>query len=222
MDDCLHEGDGGLWHHPKELSCKSSQASSTGLSWVVMQYYKRFMQRYEPDIWYNVSRATAKKIALEMENEEDERDNSEDVEAEPSSVDIPSSTPDNSGLKAHLVYSSEMRKDAMEKKNKRQEKKAKQALKQCGQAAVKSGVSPGAVVTLKVDYRTYYNPEGLVAIVYEFDPETGGLKLVVNRELSPMMEVRVCMWCQWIDTPSTLQRVCLSPFLRSWLKCARR
>jgi len=64
----------------------------------------------------------------------------------------------------------------MEKKNKRQEEKAKQALKQCGQAALKSGVSTGAVVTLKVDYRTFYNPEGLVAIVYEFNPRTGGIK----------------------------------------------
>ncbi len=91
-------------------------------------------------------------------------------------------------MKAHLDYSHETRKVAMEKKNKRQEEKAKQALKQCGQAALKSGVSPGAVVTLKVDYRTFYNPEGLVAIVYEFNPWTGGLKLVVSTELSLMME----------------------------------
>ena len=49
-------------------------------------------------------------------------------------------------------------------------------MKQCGNATVKSGVSPGAVVTLKVDYRTYYNPEGLVAIVYTFYPGTGGIK----------------------------------------------
>ncbi len=39
----------------------------------------------------------------------------------------------------------------------------------------KSGVSPGAVVTLKVDGRTYYNPEGLVAIVYQVNPRTGGI-----------------------------------------------
>jgi hypothetical protein len=37
-------------------------------------------------------------------------------------------------------------------------------------------VSPGAVVTLKVDYRTCNNPEGLVAIVHEFDPGTRGIK----------------------------------------------
>ena len=86
------------------------------------------------------------------------------------------STPNHSVAKAHLIHSSELRKIAMEKKNKRQEEKANQALKQCGDAAVKSGVSPGAVVTLKVDGRTYYNPEGLVAIVYQVNPRTGGIK----------------------------------------------
>jgi hypothetical protein len=38
-----------------------------------MEYYKRFMQRYERDMWYNVSGATAKKIAHDMENEEDDK-----------------------------------------------------------------------------------------------------------------------------------------------------
>ena len=128
-------------------------------------------------MWYNVSGATAKKIAHEMENEEDDKkQDSEDESDEQSSVDFLTSTPDNSGSKAYLDYSHETRKVAMEKKNKRQEEKAKQALKQCGQEALKSGVSPGAVVTLKVDYRTFYNPEGLVAIVYEFNPRTGGIK----------------------------------------------
>ncbi len=120
-----------------------------GYRGIVMEYYNRFMRRYEPDMWYNVSGATFKKIAKEMENEEDNTE-SEDGDAEPSTVDIPS-TPDNSVAKAHLVHTSEMRKIAMEKKNKRQEERAKQALKQCGEAALKSGVSPGAVVTLKVE-----------------------------------------------------------------------
>ncbi len=59
------------------------------------------------------------------------------------------STLNHSVAKAHLIHSSELRKIAMEKKNKRQEEKANQALKQCGDAAVKSGVSPGAVVILR-------------------------------------------------------------------------
>ncbi len=75
-----------------------------------------------------------------------------------------------------VIHSSELRKIAMEKKNKRQEEETNQALKQCGNAAVKSGVSPSAVVTLKVNGRTYYNPEGLVTIGYQVNPRTGGIK----------------------------------------------
>ena len=161
---------------PKSSVAEAHKMHKQGYRGIVMEYYKRFMQRYERDMWYNVSGATAKKIAHDMENEEHDKKDTEDVESdEPSSVDFTSS-PDNSGSKAHLDYSHETHKVAMEKKNKRQEEKAKQALKQCGQAALKSGVSPGAVVTLKVDYRTFYNPEGLVAIVYEFNPRTGGIK----------------------------------------------
>jgi hypothetical protein len=146
---------------PKSSVAEAHKIHQQGYRGIVMEYYKRFMQRYEQDIWYNVSGATAKKIAHEMENEEDDKIDSEDVEsAEPS----------------HRDYSHETRKVAMEKKNKRQEEKAKQAMKQCGQAALTLGVSLGAVVTLKVDYRTFYNPEGLVAIVYEFNPRTGGIK----------------------------------------------
>jgi hypothetical protein len=147
---------------PKSSVTEAHNIHRQGYRGIVMEYYHNFMKRYEQDMWYNVSGATAKKIAHEM-----------NVEKEPSSSVEITSTPENSGSKAHPH---ETRKVAMEKKNKRQEEKAKQALKQCGQAALKSGVSPGAVVTLKVDYRTFYNPEGLVAIVYEFNPRTGGIK----------------------------------------------
>ena len=42
-------------------------------------------------MWYNVSGATAKKIAHDMENEEDDKKDSEDVESdEQSSVDFTS------------------------------------------------------------------------------------------------------------------------------------
>ena len=50
-------------------------------------------------------------------------------------------------------------------------------MNKCGDTAIKSGISPGAVVTLQVDYRTHYNPEGLVAIVYAVQPRTGGIKV---------------------------------------------
>ncbi len=124
---------------------------------IVMEYYNRFMERYVPDIWFNVSQ----KIAHRMKQKQDEEDGS---------------TPNPSVANAHLIHSSESRKIAMDKKNKRQEERASQTHKQCGDAAVKSGVSPGAVVTLKVDGRTYYKPEGLVAIVYQVNPRTGGIR----------------------------------------------
>ena len=50
-------------------------------------------------------------------------------------------------------------------------------MKRCGDEALQSGVSPGCVVSLKVDYRAHYNPEGLVAIVYDVQPNTGGIKV---------------------------------------------
>ena len=123
---------------PKNSVQAASVMHAQGYHGIVMEYYNRFMKRYEPEIWYNVSGATSKKIAMEMEHKEEEDDQS---------------TPNHSVAKAHLIDSSESCKIAMEKKNKRQEEKANQALKQCGDAA---GVSPGAVVTLKVDGRTYY------------------------------------------------------------------
>ncbi len=50
-------------------------------------------------------------------------------------------------------------------------------MKKCGDAALQSGVAAGAVVSLQVDYRTHYNREGLVAIVYDVHPKTGGIKV---------------------------------------------
>jgi hypothetical protein len=38
-------------------------------------------------------------------------------------------------------------------------------------------MAPGAVVSLQVDYRTHYNPDGLVAIIYDVWPNTGGIKV---------------------------------------------
>ena len=61
----------------------------------------------------------------------------------------------------------------MDKKNRKQEESAQKAMKKCGDAALQSGVSPGTVVSLQVDYRTCYNPEGLVAIVYDVQPRNG-------------------------------------------------
>jgi hypothetical protein len=74
-------------------------------------------------------------------------------------------------------HTSMNRKLAMEKKNRKQEESAKKAMERCGDTALKSGISPGALVTLQVDYRTHFNPEGLVAIVFDVQPRTGGIKV---------------------------------------------
>ncbi len=46
-------------------------------------------------------------------------------------------------------------KDAMEKKNCKQEEYAIKAMKMCGKAAVDSGIGIGALVSLKVNYRMH-------------------------------------------------------------------
>ena len=63
---------------------------------------------------------------------------------------------------------------AMEKKNIRQKASAMKEMKRCGIAAMESGAGPGAVVTLKVDYRTHSHAQGLIVIVYDVK-KTGGI-----------------------------------------------
>ena len=68
------------------------------------------------------------------------------------------------------------RRDALEKHRKMQETNAAKAikLKQRGDCLVADGLGTGAVLTLKVDYRTHSHAAGLVAIVYKAN-ETGGV-----------------------------------------------
>jgi hypothetical protein len=64
----------------------------------------------------------------------------------------------------------------MEKKNCKQEESAIKAIKICGQAALESGVGIGALVSLlKVDYRTHCHVQGLLAIAYRFQENSGGI-----------------------------------------------
>jgi hypothetical protein len=69
----------------------------------------------------------------------------------------------------------ERRDDAMAKRNRKQESQAKKAMKQCGRAAQAAGAGIGAVVSLKVDYRTHSHAQGLIAVVYEMKESTGGI-----------------------------------------------
>ncbi len=75
----------------------------------------------------------------------------------------------------------------MEKKNCKQEESAIKAMKMCGKAALDSGIGIGALVSLKVDYRTHCHVQGLLVIVYQLQENPGGILVVVNMELSHMM-----------------------------------
>jgi len=85
---------------------------------------------------------------------------------------INSGSKDNEG---NVSVETERRDDAMAKKNRKQESQAIKAMKQCGRAAQAAGAGVGAVVSLKVDYRTHSHAQGLLAIVYEMKQSTGGI-----------------------------------------------
>ncbi len=68
-----------------------------------------------------------------------------------------------------------VRKEAMEKKICKQEEYAIKAMKMCGKAAVDSGIGIGALVSLKVDYQMHCHVQGLLAIVYRFQENSGGI-----------------------------------------------
>jgi hypothetical protein len=67
--------------------------------------------------------------------------------------------------------------NAIEQKNCQQAINGVKSIKQRWKTAMEAGASPGAVVSLKVDYRTQLHAQGLVGIVYEVKQDTGG-KLV--------------------------------------------
>jgi hypothetical protein len=66
------------------------------------------------------------------------------------------------------------RKLALKKKNEKQKNNAEKEILRLGKAAVDSGASKGAVVSLHVDYRTNAHAQALLAIVYDAK-ETGGI-----------------------------------------------
>jgi len=92
---------------------------------------------------------------------------------------INSDNEDNKGkVSAMKGMETERRDDAMAKRNCKQESQAIKAMKQCGRAAQAAGAGIGAVVSLKVDYRTHSHVQGLLATVYEMKECTPGGILV--------------------------------------------
>jgi hypothetical protein len=68
-----------------------------------------------------------------------------------------------------------VRREAMEKKNCKQEESAIKAMKICRKAALDSEIGIGALVSLKVDYQTHCHAQGLLAIVYQLQENSVGI-----------------------------------------------
>jgi hypothetical protein len=122
--------------------------------------------KYNKSIFFAVRKEPAKTRLFRESLERQEKDNNNEV-------DISSDESSSASLVDHV---SVQRSVALEKKNKRQAASAEKEIKRAGQAAIRNGVAPGAVVTLKVDYRTHSHAQGLMGIVFDTKP-TGGIKV---------------------------------------------
>jgi hypothetical protein len=157
-----------------------------GYRGVVMDHYSRFLAQHDRDIKLILNKSGFERFSRDCSVRKNELsggvDNDEAQIADKESDDeaqVSDKAADDKGKEEgkeadNNSHTSNKRKLAKEKKNTKQKEGAKKAMKQCGDAALKAGISPGAVVTLQVDYRTCYNPEGLVAIVYDVNPRTDG------------------------------------------------
>ena len=117
-----------------------------------MEFYKIFLKKYTQDIHYTLGNKSNVDKYMKFKK---------------------ANVNQGGGDKAQTPKSMKHWSLAMTEKNKRQEMQAIKATKRCGDAAIKTGVGPGAVVSLQVDYRTHYNPKGLVAIVYSVRRKLG-------------------------------------------------
>ena len=134
--------------------------------------------KYDSDLQFILSSTGVKRITKEKSHRQEDLSRVEEENAkddDKAELDEEADVEDKEA-EANSVTSMIL-KVAMDKKNRKQEESAQKAMKKCGDAALQSGVSPGAVVSLQVDYRTCYNPEGLVAIVYDVQPLSGGIKV---------------------------------------------
>ncbi len=118
---------------------------------VVMNYYQECINKYRNAIFlelrkFKLDRARVQESAEAQRSDEDEN------------------------------YTSVARSSAMQKRNNQQATSVAKEIRRCGEAALCNGAAPGAVVTLKVDYRTHSHARGLICIVFGVKP-TGGIKV---------------------------------------------
>ncbi len=123
-------------------------------------------------------------IVVNVGGSDDDNNNEEEDMGKTDANNVPAQTNDAMGNKnnkqdvgGNIIRNKEgvLCREAMEKKNCKQEESAKKAMKICGQAALEIGVGIGALVSLKVDYRTHCHAQGLLAIVCRFQENSGGI-----------------------------------------------
>ena len=140
----------GLLEHDAITSIANSDE---GYRPVVMEYYQHCVTKYKDDLFFQLRKKTAKSQTLASAPNEVPSDEDRDDD-----------------------HTTVTRSLALEKRNNKQEASAEKEIRRCGQAAILNGAAPGAVVTLKVDYRTHSHAQGLIGIVFDVKP-TGGVKV---------------------------------------------
>ena len=119
---------------------------------VVMNYYHERISKYNNDIFLEVRKVKLERATVKESAEAQGRDEEDET------------------------YTSVTRSLAMQKRNNQQAASAEKEIRRLGDTALHNGATPGAVVTLKVDYRTHSHVQGLIGIVFDVKP-TGGIKV---------------------------------------------
>ena len=140
--------------------------SREGIRPVVMDYYQQLIVKYEKDLFFATRKNSAKLKATDLKTPK-EKERTTAIVPKPEVVAFKEEVDDHTTV---------TRSRALEKKNKKQAYSAEKEIKRCGEAAICNGAAPGAVVTLKVDYRTHSHAQGLIGIVFDVKP-TGGIKV---------------------------------------------
>jgi len=149
-----------LYGFLKEGSIDRIGESPGGYRNAVMDYYQNCCILY-----YDALKAELRTKKLVTD---DPKEDAGAVVTEKKNAKQPSSNPTDDAR-------DDARKSALQKKNAKQQASAEKEMKRAGKAAMESGAAPGAVVTLHVDYRTHSHAQGLIAIVYDVNKDTGGI-----------------------------------------------
>jgi hypothetical protein len=142
----------------------------------VMDYYSEMVIRYYDTIVVEIRRQTKERMAKRTERKSRMTSTTEETSDAERMAKMPEK---KSVMISNIEALSDTRETrraaAMTKKNLGQAEGAEKAKKRAGKAALEAGAEPGAVVTLHVDYRTHSHAQGLIAIVYDVNKNTGGI-----------------------------------------------